>query len=457
MINRSAGARPRGLTAVALAVGALALLPGLAQAASVGTGQIAFPTQVTVGQTGIPGSITLSNENSGADQGNANEVCNASDPSPPCAPSEPGIQLVPTCKQVASGACTGAGYDPGVFQLSSQGVGRQATACAGVLFAITPVDPTSGTLRFDPLPAGTHVTLPAAGSSCVIDFTFGVLKMPTGDQNPFAAGVQTAQTLRAVQSTPASSLNSLIQITSNIAPTVVRATPAIATTASPGIRLGGQLSDQATVSGLVSPQPGSTITFNLFPPAAGEGCAGAPAFSSTKPATVDGGSATATSDPFTPTEVGTYRWTATFNGDVNNAPVTGVCNDPTETRTVTPPPTTTTGSCVPAADGTCVIRGTAAITGKSGCVTKSFAASVRGTLIKQVVFTVDGKRKKTVKKANSKKRWELTVIPRSMKVGVHKIVAHVTFTTAAKTKTRLLRVTFSRCPGTTRPPVFTGR
>jgi len=35
---------------------------------------------------------------------------------------------------------------------------------------------------------------------------------------------------------------------------------------------------------------------------------------------------------------GTYRWLATYDGDSNNAPVSGRCNDATETRIVSSPP-----------------------------------------------------------------------------------------------------------------------
>ena len=43
----------------------------------------------------------------------------------------------------------------------------------------------------------------------------------------------------------------------------------------------------------------------------------------------------ATSAAFTPTGSGTYRWIATYNGDANNNPVSGPCNDTNESVTIT--------------------------------------------------------------------------------------------------------------------------
>src|SRR5437016_14151822 len=43
---------------------------------------------------------------------------------------------------------------------------------------------------------------------------------------------------------------------------------------------------------------------------------------------------TATSDPFTPSQAGTYRWRASYSGDTNNAAIATACNDPGETSVV---------------------------------------------------------------------------------------------------------------------------
>ena len=116
---------------------------------------------------------------------------------------------------------------------------------------------------------------------------------------------------------------------------VTPATPAISTTPTPPIALGGgQLADVATVFGRVSPVAGATIDFHLFGPS-DPTCAGAPVFESLGvPYPVAGGPVT--SAPYTPTVAGIYRWIATYSGDANNVSVAGVCSDASESVTVTP-------------------------------------------------------------------------------------------------------------------------
>jgi hypothetical protein len=116
--------------------------------------------------------------------------------------------------------------------------------------------------------------------------------------------------------------------TANEATVVSKASPTIATTASPGISLGGgSLTDSATVSGLVSPQPTATVLWKLYGPN-DPGCSGTPVFTSGFGYPVTGGPVT--SGPFTPTAAGTYQWVATYNGDANNNPVSSACDDPKE-------------------------------------------------------------------------------------------------------------------------------
>jgi hypothetical protein len=109
----------------------------------------------------------------------------------------------------------------------------------------------------------------------------------------------------------------------------------LATTASANIALGsGSLTDSATVSGLTSPESSATVEFKLYGPDDAT-CSGTPVFTSTKPATPSGTTATATSDAFTPTAAGTYRWIASYSGDANNTAKAGACNDANESTTVT--------------------------------------------------------------------------------------------------------------------------
>ncbi|MFN2607087.1 MAG: beta-propeller fold lactonase family protein [Acidimicrobiales bacterium] len=112
-------------------------------------------------------------------------------------------------------------------------------------------------------------------------------------------------------------------------------TPTVATQASPGNLLGAPVRDTATVSGGSSPT--GSVTFKLFSDA---GCA-TQVFTSTNPV----GAGSATSDAFTPTAAGTYRFIASYSGDANNNPVTSACGAANESVVIapfTPPPPTRT-------------------------------------------------------------------------------------------------------------------
>ncbi len=199
MADRKLCGRARASVGALLALLGCLTAPALAQAAAGATTTITFPTDVTVGQTGLGGSITLRNQNSGANAGGANVVCDAGDAVAPCMASDTGIALTPSCGELAGDVCAASGADPGVFVIAPSATGRSETSCAGTAFDAEIVNAAFGTVRFTPLPVGSHVTLPAAGSSCVIDFQFSVLKVPAVDQNPALAGIQTAQATEHTQ------------------------------------------------------------------------------------------------------------------------------------------------------------------------------------------------------------------------------------------------------------------
>jgi|GEM_PF-79798 len=323
----------RVLILVSALLGTLTLAPA---AAPAGAGFVAFPSTVTVGQAGVPASIGFQNTSIAP---NTSSVCNAEDPIPPCGGR--GILLVPSCFQLAGGACTAAGADPGVFAIAPTAAGRLGTACGGMAFAVAVVDPGLGTVHFKPQPAGAHVTLPVGGPSCLIDFTLDVLRSPI-DQDPTTPGAQTAEAIEHgefVGPLGPGSPNASHRGTAG-GPTVLRAAPsAIVTRASPGFAVGsgGMLTDTATVTGRVNPQGAATVTFVLYGPD-DTACTGAPAFSSTVAYPVAGGPVT--SGSLVPTQAGTYRWRAAYSGDANNLPVSGLCNDPAEVVVVAaaPPP-----------------------------------------------------------------------------------------------------------------------
>jgi hypothetical protein len=444
-------------------LGILAFAPAIAQGGVIASAGPTFPPAVTVGQTGLAASITLENRNTAPNHIDTNTICNAAEASPPCAASEPGILLTSTCKQVASGRCTAAGADPGVFALSASGTGRAGSACPGMDFDISVIDPTFGTVRFSPQPAGTHVTLPAFGAACVIDFTFAVLKAPTGDQNPMAIGDQTAQSTEHTQfagPVGPGALSNFARGTSN-GTTVLRAGPPSITTAASGdIALGGQLTDQATVTGLVAPVGGATVTFRLYPPS-DLACTGPAVFTDARPVALSGTTATATSGAYTPPTAGVYHWIATYDGDANNLPIAGICGEATETRAVSdttkpppPPPPPATPPAPPPAPKSPTTTGIANISsgGNTGCANKPFRVNVTGRGIRRVVFTLDGKRIATL---TGRDRVSVLIKPAKYKRGTHRVLARVTYLPSTGTSPKTMRAVFSRCARAAAPQ-FTG-
>ena len=126
---------------------------------------------------------------------------------------------------------------------------------------------------------------------------------------------------------------------------VAKASPSLATSASAGVMLGGQVHDTATLAG--GSNPGGTISYRLYGPN-DVGCAAAPAFTDTVPVA---GNGSYDSSNFTPTAVGTYRWTASYSGDPNNNGASSACNDLGEQVSVAPVPGAPTISSFTPASG----------------------------------------------------------------------------------------------------------
>ena len=113
--------------------------------------------------------------------------------------------------------------------------------------------------------------------------------------------------------------------------TVTKASPLVTTDASASVPAGGQIFDTAHLTGGVSPT--GAITFTLYGPD-NANCSGTPAFTGSVAVSGNGDyrSASLTAD-----QAGTYRWIATYSGDVSNAARSTRCNDPNESSQVTPP------------------------------------------------------------------------------------------------------------------------
>jgi len=123
--------------------------------------------------------------------------------------------------------------------------------------------------------------------------------------------------------------------------TVSPANPSLATNASAGVVVGGQIHDTATLAAGFNPT--GQITFNLYVPD-DSSCSGPPAFMDTKSVS---GNASYDSLSFTPTQAGVYRWTASYSGDANNNAVSSACNAVDESVTVSQAPPTLTTSASP--------------------------------------------------------------------------------------------------------------
>ncbi len=178
----------RAATLLAALLTCTALAPAAAHgAAGLGIAP-SIPLQVTEGQTAVAASLKLANASLPPD--GSITVCNAGDGGA-CAGS-PGITLTPSCAKLGSSpACAADGADPGVFAIGPTAVGAAGTACAGMFFTVTAIDPAAGTFRFTPA-GGQHVELPASFLSiCEIEFELDVLKVPSIDAQPDVEGVQT--------------------------------------------------------------------------------------------------------------------------------------------------------------------------------------------------------------------------------------------------------------------------
>src|SRR5215471_12931848 len=111
--------------------------------------------------------------------------------------------------------------------------------------------------------------------------------------------------------------------------TISKASPAIATSPSPGGTVGTAVTDTATLAG--GHDPTGTIEFTAYGPSATASCSTTAVFDKT--VTVSG-AGSYTSPSFTPAQAGTYWWTASYGGDTNNNPIASGCNQEQVTITL---------------------------------------------------------------------------------------------------------------------------
>jgi uncharacterized repeat protein (TIGR01451 family) len=106
--------------------------------------------------------------------------------------------------------------------------------------------------------------------------------------------------------------------------------------------------------------------------------------------------------------------------------------------------------------GTRITPGRARLLGPTGCAARAFHARVSGVKIAKVVFRMDGRRIKTLTRKNFRGTYAVRIDPRHLRLGVHRLVATVTFQRGSATKAKTFRLAFQRCPRALRAPRFTG-
>ncbi len=143
---------------------------------------------------------------------------------------------------------------------------------------------------------------------------------------------------------------------------VVKAQPSISTrVAAANVAVGSPISDTATVapgSG-GGPAPTGSVTFRIYGP--GDSACATPL--STVTASLTGTTATSAPPTFNAATAGVYRFTAKYEGDASNSPVTGACGDANEQVTVgsdeLPSVAYTPSTFTPAAGQTVIFTATA--------------------------------------------------------------------------------------------------
>ena len=133
-------------------------------------------------------------------------------------------------------------------------------------------------------------------------------------------------------------------------------------------------------------------------------------------------------------------------GEFGNAPAPQQAQAPGVTQ---PPP----GQAVL---GARITPGRARLLGPTGCTSRAFHARIKGTKVARVVFTLDGKRLKTVTRKNFRGTYAVRINPSRLSIGVHRLIAKVTFQRGSATKAKTFRLAFQRCPRALRAPRFTG-
>jgi hypothetical protein len=80
---------------------------------------------------------------------------------------------------------------------------------------------------------------------------------------------------------------------------------------------------------------------------------------------------------------------------------------------------------------------------------------VTGRRIAKASFYLDGKLVRTVSRPDSQGRFKITVRPRKLKIGIHRLVVRISYLSGTNPGTRTFRRTFAHCARALKPE-FTG-
>jgi len=126
--------------------------------------------------------------------------------------------------------------------------------------------------------------------------------------------------------------------------------------------------------------------------------------------------------------------------------------DTTLTQQIVSPATEQPGQLVL---GARIGPGSARLLGPTGCAARAFNARVKGVKMASVVFVLDGNVVKRLHKVGTK-TVALRVNPSKLRIGVHRLVVHITFQPGSGTKPKTMRLSFQRCGRKLVAPRFTG-
>jgi hypothetical protein len=110
-----------------------------------------------------------------------------------------------------------------------------------------------------------------------------------------------------------------------------KAVPTLSQSASPGVALGGEVHDEAMLTGEESPT--GKVVFELFAPADAH-CGGTPVFTAEQQVS---GAGSYESAAYQPAQAGTYHWVVSYSGDLGNEALSTTCGETGGSVTVRAP------------------------------------------------------------------------------------------------------------------------